>query len=154
VTPGQYLRNRREAARLGTIQAAAHLALLASLPRARNQRAAIASRLNAAEADELTLGAGELALIRDWAFPLDPAVYLQLADLHADPGNPDLPRPAVCRECGCSWTDPCLMVAPFGSCCWAEQPTRERGGLCSRCLRVKAATIAPVLVSNIEVTLA
>lgn len=138
MTPGTYLRKRRAAAGLGVLQAAADLACLAMLPRAANQRAAIANRLNAAEADALPLGAGELALIRDFAFPLDPEIYQALLALHADPDNPDLPRPAVCGECACSWYDACA-----GGCYWARHPSRAADGLCSKCLRQNALTAQP-----------
>jgi hypothetical protein len=154
MTPGTYLRKRREAAALGVIQAAAELANLAMLPRATNQRSAIAIRLNAAEANELMLGAGELALIRDWAFPLDPKVYAQLVAIRADPHNPALPHPGLCGECACSWDDACQVTDYGHGCHWVERPSRHADGLCSACLRANAVTVEPVLVTQVEVAAA
>lgn len=136
MSPGTYLKKRREAAGVGIIQASATLAAFSMAQRLANPRAVIAQRLNDAEADLEPLNRGQLGLIRAQVFRLDIGIYQQLVDLHSDPGNPDLPRPQICRECACSWNDACLVDG--GGCAWAEEPTRDRDGLCTRCLRENA----------------
>jgi hypothetical protein len=147
MTPGTYLRKRREAAGLGVIQVAATLAIYSMMPRSTNPRAVIVQRLNRAEEDLEPLNRAQLGLLRTAGFSLDIDVYLQLVDLHADPANPDLPRPAVCRECACSWNDACLVNGR--GCCWVEQPNPARDGLCTRCLHLNSARPAPVLTQGL-----
>lgn len=60
-----------------------------------------------------------IALLQS-AFPIDPAVYHQLATEPADR------HPQICRGCGCSQNDACVR-AELGNCAWAG------AGICTGC---------------------
>ena len=115
LSPGTYLRKRREAMGLGIRQAAANLA---ASPWALKRPTA---------EDERDLFTVDHARLLRNVVSLDIEVYAQLLAVHADPDNPDLPRPQVCRGCACSWMDACLTDR--GPCAWAEPD------LCTGCLR-------------------
>lgn len=129
LSPGTYLRKRREALRLGVKQAAANLAaspwaVRRATPDEVNR---LMHRINAAEADRQPFTVDQARLLGN-VFSLDIGVYEKLLALHADPTNPDLPHPQVCRGCACSFMDAC--VTDRGACSWAEPD------LCTACLRV------------------
>jgi len=151
MTPGTYLRKRREAAGLGIRQAAATLATLgASLGRGRATRAddrmvsRLAYRMTQAEDDELPFPTDQAEFLAN-VFPMDAQVYSQLVALHyAGPASPrralndavalvDLPVPPVCRRCACSWNDAC--VDDRGPCSWSPHDP----DLCTSCERKEAA---------------
>lgn len=151
MSPGTYLRKRREAAGLGIRQAAANLATLGlSFARGRATRAdhqteaRVALRLTMAEDDELPFPTDEAEFLGN-AFAFDPQVYSQLVALHyAGPASPrralndaialvDLPVPQLCRRCACSWNDAC--VDDHGPCSWSPHDP----DLCTSCERKEAA---------------
>lgn len=127
MSPGKYLQLRRAHTGLGLIQAAATMAALPWTvrnpgPTAKNRAHA---RLLAAEEDREHFTLPEVESLGT-VIPLDPQVYVQLVDLHLAGPTACLPRPQVCRECACSWMDPCLSdhAEP---CAWAE------ANLCTTC---------------------
>lgn len=155
MSPGTYLRKRREAARLGIRQAAATLAVLgASLGRGRATRAddrmvsRLSLRLVQAEDDELPFPTDQVGFLAN-VFPIDAQVYSRLVALHyAGPrtstSSPrrilndaaalvDLPVPRTCRRCACSANDAC--VDDRGACAWSARDP----GLCTCCTRKEAA---------------
>jgi len=127
LSPGTYLRKRREAARLGQLQAGASMA---AMPwsvgrRSAQERARCAARLAAAERDDMPFSRPEADQLRN-IFAFDVEIYFQLLELHfAGPGS-GLPQPQVCRSCACSWHDACETAS--GPCAWTEDPE-----LCSAC---------------------
>lgn len=132
MTPGTYLRKRREHARLGLRQAAATLATLpwAIRPVGTRDLARLAIRLASAEDDTAHFSVAQVQLLRN-VFAFDVEIYCQLVDLHAAGPGSDLPIPQVCRHCACSWHDACLTDQ--GACAWAEPD------LCTACLRQAVA---------------
>lgn len=139
MTPGTYLKKRREAAGLDLRQLAAGLAMLpwAIRPASRADIDRLVGHLENAEADRDNLTIDQAALARNlFAFDLD--VYQQLLWRHYDPvarGSPwSLPEPRVCRECACSWHDPC-HTRHNGPCAFTERDP----GLCTACARRQAA---------------
>ena len=125
MSPGTYLRKRREAAGLGLRQAAANLATLGlSFARGRATRAdhqteaRVALRLNMAEDDELPFSTSTAAPRR----ALNDAIALV-----------DLPVPRVCRGCACSENDAC--VDDHGACAWSLR----HPDLCTACDRKREA---------------
>ena len=122
LTPGRYLRLRREAGGL-TIS---ELALLIASDRRRPVRVADRTTrerdLTALEAG--TAGPGvDIDLVRqiDRHVRFDEQVYLALVGLAAAP-DAGLPVPPHCRTCGCSWNDACFAGgSSFGvPCAWAD----------------------------------
>lgn len=121
MTPGEYLRRRREAAGVSQAEAASYLPRkvnrfhgISITPR--HEKSNIA-RILAFEHDE-RFAAGRDLLSLALAFPLDERVY----------GSLRLGRPiAVCRVCACSDRDACRDPAR-GNCSWA------RDDLCSHCV--------------------
>ncbi|MCD2324972.1 helix-turn-helix domain-containing protein [Sphingomonas sp. IC-56] len=96
LAPSAYLRLRRESAGLSVREAAARLA-----PTNNNLDRAMSliQRLETPGRKALFRSTiGDLAR----AFPLDPAVYWQLAD------EPAERHPRICRSCGCSQQDACV----------------------------------------------
>lgn len=139
MTPGAYLRKRREAAGLSLDQVAGQLAALpwALVRPSAQEIASLAARLAVAEADQDNLTVPQAELLRN-AFRFDIYVYQTL--LWARYGDRNTPLPQLCRHCACSWCDPCLH---HGSPCqWVARD------LCSACadpgisLRAAAAEIA------------
>jgi hypothetical protein len=111
VTPGTYLRKRREAAGLSLD---AVVAALVALPLARTvspeDRARLAERIAEAEADRDNLIVPQVALLRQ-VVPLDGEVYNRLLVRHWAGPAAFLTAPQLCRTCGCSWHDPNLCTA-------------------------------------------
>jgi hypothetical protein len=115
ITPGTYLRMRREAANL-SIEQVAQICWSDGIGLA----AAIAA-IEEAEADHALLEGADLIRLLQ-AFRFAPSIYWQIAQ--------DLRVPPLCRMCGCSWDDAC-EEAPGIGCAWTD-PTKT---LCTNCLR-------------------
>lgn len=146
MSPGSYLRKRREAARLSLSDVAR---LVAKLPWPVGPAAAaeverVRIRLAAAECDSEPFAVSQAELLRH-AFRLDLTVYAQLLDLHAAGAGTfaafGLPVPRVCRSCACSWHDACSTA--FGPCAW----TVNEPDLCTACAP-RPAGLAPVKVAR------
>lgn len=124
VTPGRYMRLRREAAGL-TIDDVAKL--LADTP---SGAAGFKVLIEALERNDPMSGS-ELTLLDQLAdariFRFDPAIYYMLVGRRADPESA-LPLPGLCRSCGCTWNDACVDDAR-GPCSWAD----AEATLCSHC---------------------
>ncbi len=118
LTPGQYLRKRREPAGLSLDDAA--LCFETVPPIAASARA---EWLGLVEADAVPLPVGIADALHD-AFPFDARVLAELAcRLDDDPDSIAFGY-AVCRSCGCSELDPCDM-----GCSWVVGDA----ALCTRC---------------------
>lgn len=116
LTPGAYMRLRREAAGLTLREAA----LLYAHTRA---GAGVAEMtLRDAEADVVLLGEPSLRRLQG-AFHFDAYLYLALA-------GGDLPIPSICRSCGCTWAHACFSPV-YGPCAWANAEQT----LCTACVR-------------------
>jgi len=113
MTPGTYLRLRREAAGTSIDDV---VAMLPTEPRV--DAIARAAWLRGIEADEAPIGAEVIKALR-YAFAFDARVLRWLADLRSSPG---LLAPRLCRKCACSEFDPC-----DGGCWWVAED------LCSSC---------------------
>ncbi|QIG80082.1 RodZ family helix-turn-helix domain-containing protein [Stakelama tenebrarum] len=120
MTPGTYLRKRREASGLCVLDVAVRIA-------APGQTARLVRSLNEIERDELHVTDAILHALRH-AFAFDPQIYAQLLDLHVSDAAAAamLPHPQLCRVCACSWHDPCQT--DDGPCHWQERD------LCSACV--------------------
>lgn len=115
LTAADYLRLRREAAKL-SISAVA--AAMTSNSADRGQAAAF---LRLIERPGTRVNRQDTLLRLQQVFPFDPAVYGQLIDEPADR------HPQICRGCGCSHWDPCDEDGS-GPCAWSS-PTS-----CTRCV--------------------
>ena len=104
LSPGTYLRKRREAMGLGIRQAAANLAASPwALKRPTPEEITrLMQRIGAAEDERDLFTVDHARLLRN-VVRLDIEVYAQLLAVHAEADNPDLPRPQVWRGCACSW---------------------------------------------------
>lgn len=133
ISAGEYLRKRREAAGLGVIQAAANLAALpwASRRPGADERQRLVRRINAAEAGALPFSRDHAELLRS-VFAFDVDVYFALL-AQRDGTAPAPELPGLCRECACSWYDPCFDPHTGVGCAWAEQPGPASHGLCTTC---------------------
>ena len=127
LSPGAYLRKRREAAGLGIPVVAIELARLPMARRIPNvvQLAELAGRIERAETGAEPLTRPQAELLRA-VYPFEPEIYLRLIAFVANPAIA-LPVPSLCRECGCSWHDAC--VDEHGPCAWAD----ESESLCTAC---------------------
>ena len=122
--PRNLPQKRRKAAGVD-LRTVAHL--LAALPMAVRpitpaELARLTDRLEAAEADTDNITVEQAMLLQN-AFTFDIEVYEQLLLLHHCPWGSGLPVPQVCRECACSWHDPCLTPGRDGvksPCGWTE----------------------------------
>lgn len=138
LSPGSYLRLRREAAGL-SIQSAA--SALAALPIAvgggtyRARTAMLEAMLLRIEGN-LGFLRPEQARIVAGAFHFDTKVYEELALIHCAGPGCGLPIPQVCHTCGCSWFDPC--VDGVDCCGWSDLNPQ----LCTTC-EAKGADTAP-----------
>jgi hypothetical protein len=109
MTPGTYLRKRREAFGRSIDEVALTIhgpGSVIDMP----------SRLEAAEADTQPLSGLLLGMVRrSGAFPFDPAVYFWLVAI-ARGDDQRWPAPRICRSCACSEMDacdpPCAWVEP------------------------------------------
>lgn len=121
MSPGTYLRQRREAAGLSLEAVALDVGTDPAWPA--HERAAW---LQLIEADGAPIGDDVIrALVRVKPFMFSPTVLLCLDAIHR---GEQRDAPQICRGCGCTWTDPCIDAA--GVCCaWvADDPT-----LCTSC---------------------
>jgi hypothetical protein len=110
--PAAYLRLRREAAGLSVEDVATMLAPAFA------DRAAARAFVRLLEVDLVVARKARPIERLATCYPLDPAVYYQLAG--------PTPHPRVCQNCGCSQWDACHHEQ-YGPCSWAT-PTR-----CSQC---------------------
>jgi len=129
MSPGTYLRLRREAAGFPTIHTLASF-IAGAAPRMmrpfEERRVMMTFALERAEGDREMLTNWQAGnLIPFFAF--DPEVYQKLALLHADGPSSMLPVPQVCRDCGCSWFDPC--TTDTCTCEWSAADPE----LCTAC---------------------
>ena len=140
MSPGTYLRKRRHAAGQTISQLVASLvALAATRPTSADDRGRLALKLQEAEMDRDYLQPGQTALLAQ-VIRLDDEVYNQLVCLHVSPIGSGLPEPQICRECGCTWHDACLIPTSSGPlssrsavpCAWSEGDAH----LCTACAPV------------------
>ena len=117
LTAAEYLRMRREAAKLSIDDVAA------AMTRSRADRGEAAAFLRLIETPGTRVNRHDTLLRLQNVFPFDLAVYGQLLDEPADR------HPQICRGCGCSHWDPCDDNGQ-GPCAWSS-PTA-----CTRCLPV------------------
>jgi hypothetical protein len=111
MSPGTYLRKRRDAAALGVIQAAASLATLAwPRPVSVQEQARLSLRINDAEADVRPFALKELELLRN-VFAFDVQVYLQLVAIH----EAALAATCTCRRSAAAARAPSSTPARFSS---------------------------------------
>lgn len=124
VTPGRYLRLRREADGLSIEDLA--LMIDTTVKVCARERGEL---LKLIEADVAAIGGDVVGALRDLravgAFAFDPHVLWQLIALHA---GAEIERPAVCGRCGCSWMDPC-QDEHHQPCAWADAGAT----LCTTC---------------------
>jgi len=129
MSPGTYLRKRREAAGLDLRTTAARLAGLPWVLRAPSERdvGLLAARLGLVEADRWDLTRPQLDLVRT-VIRIDPQVYEQLVQLHQAGPDSGLPIPSICRACGCTWFVACVDDDGH-ACSWASAAE----DLCTAC---------------------
>lgn len=119
MTPGQYLRKRRLAARLSLDDVAA---MVHTAPRLGEvDRVAWLRRV---EDDIAALGADVVATLSD-AFPFSRRVLQQLIDRRSYGAAIEAPR--LCAHCACSDRDPCIDPHTGEACGWSGPD------LCDRC---------------------
>lgn len=128
LSPGTYLRKRREAAGLSIDDVAARLAGLPFpiRPATTTQVTQLTVLLDRAEADQDNLTVLKAALLRN-VYCFDLAVYEQLLLIHYAGDGHGLPAPQVCTNCACSWHDACQTA--HGPCSWSADPD-----LCTACV--------------------
>lgn len=131
MTPGTYLRKRREAAGISLDAAALTLSVdfESNRPKGIVYQADIVTffgRLCAAENDADNLTVAQAAMLRR-VYSFDMAVYEALLLRHYGCA---VPIPQVCRECACSWNDPCHQPE-HGPCAWSDHDPE----LCTGCER-------------------
>lgn len=143
MSPGEYLRKRREAAGISAAEVARQLALM-HFGNMTSPRAAILAELERAEDSTMPLSLAQAQVLRN-VFPLDAAIYEALAQHHfADQASrAELTQPRVCAACACSWNDPCRIHARRGTsvidwpCSWSP----DRPELCTACTLTQAAAV-------------
>lgn len=116
ITPSDYLRLRRVAARLSIAEAADRL-----IDSRADHRRAVAFLRRLETPGRTALYRSTIAHLLQ-AFPFDPDVYWQLAE------GPLQRHPRICRGCGCSAHDRCAD-GEGGECHWIEQ---DRCSACSQ----------------------
>ena len=131
MTPGTYLRKRREAQRLSIDDVAAVIGTVPPVDLATR-----ADWLRRIEEDAAPIGDdvfAALVIASDrGSFHFDPLVLFSLVDLHTgSPVSEPKPKPPqLCRVCACSHYDPCVTVETGRypeTCAWSEPD------LCSSC---------------------
>ncbi len=115
LTAADYLRLRREAAKLSIPAVAARMASNSV------DRGQAAEFLRLIEKPGTRVTRTDTLLRLQAIFPFDPAVYGQLIDEPADR------HPQICRGCGCSHWDPCDEDGN-GPCAWSTPSS------CTRCV--------------------
>ncbi len=118
LTPGAYLKRRRQAQRLSLEEVAAALPTEPHLPA--HDRVAWLERI---EADVMPATAHTIAALRT-VYRFDVSVLVTLAAIARGEWSPDR-APQLCRICACSWSDPCTHAGE--ACGWS---TRD---LCTAC---------------------
>ncbi|TMJ19003.1 MAG: hypothetical protein E6G92_04105 [Alphaproteobacteria bacterium] len=109
MTPGRYMRLRRSARGL-SIDALA--TMLGSTPR---ETAGFRNEIHMLECGDPSPDDYRPLVDRmAGLFRFDATIYSLLVDRSHDPES-ELPLPAICRVCGCTWCDPCDPP-----CSWAE----------------------------------
>lgn len=143
MNPGTYLQKRREAAGFTLGEVARQLAMMQF---GQVSYTAVQRELIAAEAGTEPLDEARLALLRH-VFPFSREVHRRLAAHAADPAAP---MPEICRECACSFFDPCHPAGgtakefATGTCWWVFQPDPTAEPLCSACALSAPAPVPPV----------
>jgi hypothetical protein len=143
MTPGRYLRLRREAAGL-TIQHVVLMVVPARYRSAPDDRADLRNRIALAEEDALWRPALPPLLDQlGGAFNFVPGIYWLLAVHHEDPGRP-IRIPRICRSCGCTEHDACHMPVQHAgdaaaTCAWVEGDRT----LCTACELAGKLVAAP-----------
>ena len=138
MSPGAYLRKRREAAGLSLREVTCMLVRQpeAMRPVSEPDLRQLALFLGGAEADDDNLTVPQASLLGR-LYRFDIGIYEALLLRHH--GVP-VPVPQVCRSCGCSWLDACETAQ--GPCSWAAPD------LCSACAQTAArgrtARFAPI----------
>lgn len=126
MTPGAYLKKRREAAGLSiahVAQAVAALPWAIRVPSS-GEIAQLVAALERAETDRDNITVPQAELLRN-AFRFDIEIYERL--LWAHYGDVEAgPLPQLCRVCACSWCDPCIDQGL--PCNWVTSD------LCSACI--------------------
>lgn len=133
MSPGVYLRKRREAAGLTLGEVARQLAAM-QFGIVHLDRANVLAQLEKIEDTEAGLTLPQAQVMRH-IFPFDVGIYDQLLDHHlaAKEEREALAQPPICRVCACSFFDPCDTSATDqggsfrAACHWAELD------LCSAC---------------------
>jgi transcriptional regulator with XRE-family HTH domain len=110
VTPGTYLRTRREAAGVSLDQLLEKIGTVPRIPEHDRRSWLVAIENDTVRPDEFAIVA-----LRD-CFKFDVSVLQQLLDIHHFAAA--LPAPRICRVCGCSNQDPCRWN--HTTCGWAE----------------------------------
>ncbi|WP_395391428.1 hypothetical protein WBP07_12505 [Novosphingobium sp. BL-8A] len=129
MTPGAYLQKRRVAAGLEVVEVAAALLALGRPVRPITEADVwkLEQRLYAAEENEPCLSPFFAGLLRQ-IFAFDVNVYELLFLRHYADDASALPKPQICRDCGCTWLDACRTSS--GPCSWTS-PTSDH---CTGCL--------------------
>lgn len=117
ISPGTYLRKRREAAGLSVTAIAIQIATEPRL--AEHGRV---DWIGGIEQDTMPARFETLVVLRN-LFPFDFGVLERLVQISL---GADLPAPQICRVCACSEHDAC-KVPPFGACWWLTND------LCTSC---------------------
>lgn len=128
MTPGTYLRKRREASGI-PVDTLGRSMVPADRTAAKHDQLGkiFADMLAEAEADRLPLDSAASRIIAD-IFGFDNEIYDRLVAIRF---GHNLPIPQICKACACSWNDPCLSegVDTIESpCSWAE------ADLCTACV--------------------
>ena len=128
MTPGTYLRKRREASGVSVGTLGQSMVPAGKAAAKHDQLGKIfADMLTEAEADRLPLDSAASKLIAD-LIGFDNSIYDRLVAIRF---GHNLPVPQICKTCACSWNDPCLSegVDTIESpCSWAE------ADLCTACV--------------------
>ena len=126
MSPGTYLRKRREAAGLPRWAVAGFLVgrqahrLRVKIGPVSPHIGRMEREIAACENDSPPFDADMAGILHE-CFPFDLAIYRQLLLIHS---GADCSEPRICRECACSWNDACRP-----SCAWSEtDPT-----ICTAC---------------------
>jgi hypothetical protein len=117
ITPGQYLKLRRCAAGLSVADVAARIGTQPRL--AEHARVELIELI---EADAAPARFDTIMVLGN-VFPFDYGILGKLVNISL---GADWPAPRICRICGCSDQDPCVMYGRF-HCAWFSED------LCTRC---------------------
>lgn len=128
MTPGTYLRTRREAAGVSIEQLLGKIGTVPHISERERREWLEALEADIARPDAFAIG----ALRR--CFTFDGDVLDQLLDRQHF--GERLPAPRLCRRCACSQDDACLDGSPGGTCGWAEYD------LCTSCVDGQPAEVA------------